>query len=218
MPILWGLKMSTSKKIALTGIFGIGIAYDFLLQGSTYKCLNQCLHVIFRVCVFTLYRIWITVVSSSGDTKTAFPVIGELATIEALSGIINACLPVLAPVFSKIRRSAPKKVKHNDGNQTDQKNNTTSGSIPILLRVSHLWSKSLGRYTSSDKEPWPPKTHDDYSPIDAEERNLREPKVNRITGMKVPEIYVRKDVDVESDLCNDQAPLGEQTAGDHTRW
>ena len=30
MPILWGLKMSMSKKIALTGIFGIGTGYDFL--------------------------------------------------------------------------------------------------------------------------------------------------------------------------------------------
>ncbi len=156
---------------------------------------------------------------SSGNTKTPFPKVGVLATLEALVGIINACLPLLKPVFNKMRRSAPKKDKRNVGNKNDKKNNnTTSASIPIMLRVSHLWSKSLGKYTSSDEEPWPPKIHDDNSPINAADRNLREPKVNRITGMKVPEIYVRKDVDVESLLCDDRAPLGEQSAGDHTRW
>lgn len=30
MPILWGLKMNMSKKIGLTGIFGMGIGYDVL--------------------------------------------------------------------------------------------------------------------------------------------------------------------------------------------
>ena len=173
--------------------------------------------MISRVCAFTLYRIYLTVANSSGDTKTAFPRVGFLATFEALIGIINACLPFLRPIFDKMRRSVPKKDKHNDGNKkSKKKNDTTSGSIPILLRVSHLWSKSLGKYTSSDEEPWPPKIQGDNSPIDAAERNLREPKVNRITGMKVPEIHVRKDVDVESVLCDDRAPLGEQSAGDHT--
>ena len=30
MPILWGLKMNMSKKIALTGIFGLGTVYVLL--------------------------------------------------------------------------------------------------------------------------------------------------------------------------------------------
>lgn len=30
MPILWGLQMPTKKKVVLSGIFGMGIAYDTL--------------------------------------------------------------------------------------------------------------------------------------------------------------------------------------------
>ena len=34
MPVVWGLKMNMSKKICLTGIFGMGIGYDVLFYSS----------------------------------------------------------------------------------------------------------------------------------------------------------------------------------------
>lgn len=30
MPVLWGLQMAVSKKVALSGIFGMGTAYNLL--------------------------------------------------------------------------------------------------------------------------------------------------------------------------------------------
>ena len=175
--------------------------------------------MISRVCGFTLYRIYVTEMESGDNTNTLAHLIGSLATIEALLGIINACLPLLKPVLSKMRRNTPEKDKSDDGKCNEKENNnTTSGSIPILLRVSHLWSKSLGKYTSSDEEPWSPKVLVQISPKSAAVRSLRDPKVNRIIGMKVPEIYVRKSVNVESDLCDDHAPIKEESAGGHIRW
>ena len=175
--------------------------------------------MISRVCGFTIYRIYVTEMESGDNKNTRYPTIGIFATIEALLGIINACLPLLKPVFGKMRRHSPGEDKSDDGKCNEKENNnTTSGSIPILLRVSHLWSKSLGKYTSSDEAPWPPKILVGISPKSTAARSLRDPKVDRIIGMKVPEIYVRKSVDVESDLCDDHAPIKEESAGGHIRW
>ena len=135
---------------------------------------------------------------SEGDTKSAYPQIGYLATGEALLGVINACVPLLKPVFSKMRKSITKKDKCDNVSDDDRRNNITrSGSIPIMLHIRHEWSRSLGKYTSSDEGPWSLDIQDDNRPRNAPERSSREPKVERVMGTKVPEIYVRKAVDVE---------------------
>ena len=136
---------------------------------------------------------------SGGDTKSAYPQVGYLATGEALLSVINACVPLLKPVFSKMRKSTTKKDKCDNVNNADRRNGITRlGSIPIMLRIRQVWSRSLGKKTSSDEEPWSLDIQDDNRPRTAPERPSREPKVNRVMGTKMLEIYVRKDVDVEN--------------------
>lgn len=83
-----------------------------------------------------------------------------------------------------------------------------------MLRVSHLWSKSLQLYTSSDEEPSSPNVYGDDSPMNAAKGTLHESRVKSITGTKGPEISVCRFIDEESALCEDYASLKEKTSGD----
>lgn len=40
LPVLWGLKMSMSKKVALTGIFAMGIVFVLPFQDCSYRILD----------------------------------------------------------------------------------------------------------------------------------------------------------------------------------
>ena len=71
----------------------------------------------------------------------------------------------------------------------------TSGSIPIFMRVSHMWVSMTGKRNGKEGL-------DSVSSVEEWGRNGKagqhETKVERVMGVKVPEIYVRRDVDVES--------------------
>ena len=174
--------------------------------------------MISRVCAITLYRIYITQHISKGDGDPAYPVIGALTSLEALLGIINACLPLLKPVFSKMSCCASKRRCDGGNDNRNRKGNTTSGSIPILLRISHAWSKSLGQHTAGDEGLSSPMAHNDSSSLNTAENSLQDPRVNMTIGTKVPQISIGKDVDVERSLSVDQAPPKERSAGNYTRW
>ena len=175
-------------------------------------------NIISRVCAITLYRIYLTQHISKGDRDPAYPVIGALTSLEALLGIINACLPLLNPVFSKMLYCVSKRRGDGGNNDEKRKENTTSGSIPILLRISHAWSKSLGQFTAGGEGMSSPRAHDDSSLTDAAESSLRDPRVKRTIETEVPEVYICQDVDVERSLSVDQeASLKEKSAGHYTR-
>ena len=176
-------------------------------------------NIVSRVCAITLYRIYLTQHISKGDRDPAYPVVGALASLEALLGIINACLPLLKPVFSKMLCCASKRRGDDGVNDKKRKENTTSGSIPILLRISHAWSKSLGQFTAGDEGLSSPRAHDDSSLTDAAEISLRDPRLNGTIETKVPEIYICQDVDIERSLRVDQeASPNEKSAGNYTLW
>lgn len=144
----------------------------------------------------------------TNNAKAMYALIALLTSLEALLGVINACLPVLKPVFDRFRLVIPKR-----DNGTIK--SFMSGSIPIMLRLSHPWDRSVGKSTLIDG--------DSPSPEPSEGAWIKDtaaptPKVERMIGMKVAEIYVRKDVDIESHLSDDQPPLGRRREGSHDRW
>ncbi|CAD6586493.1 MAG: hypothetical protein ASARMPRED_002559 [Alectoria sarmentosa] len=124
MPVLWGLQMATTRKVALSCMFGMGI----------------------MICAITIYRVQVT--STIGDptdlhAQDTYCRILLLTSLEALFGIISACLPVLKPVLRKLQGSLSER-------GTDTNKFPTSGSIPIVMHGSQMPTSSPGKHRSSD--------------------------------------------------------------------
>lgn len=113
-----------------------------------------------------------------------------LTSVEATLGVLNACLPVLKPVFRKVRDSVPKP-NWWKGTKTSIK----SGSIPIFMRVSQMWQSSSGGRSRRDGLD---------SIISMENLTRSESaiqsssKVDNVLGTKGSEIHVQRDIVVES--------------------
>lgn len=109
--------------------------------------------------------------------------------LEAILGVLNACLPVLKPVFSKVQDSL-KTISGRKGTSLSLK----SGSIPICLRVSHMWQSRSGRRYGTEGLD---------SVISMEDLRRSESgtqpksKAERLVGMKVFDIRVQRDFHVE---------------------
>ena len=56
----------------------------------------------YRICVITVYRIVTTTEINAQNTMQQYAMIALLTCLEALLGIINACLPVMKPVFRRL--------------------------------------------------------------------------------------------------------------------
>ena len=56
----------------------------------------------YRICVITVYRIITTTEINAQNTMQQYATIALLTCLEALLGIINACLPVIKPVFRRL--------------------------------------------------------------------------------------------------------------------
>lgn len=162
-----------------------------------------------------------------------------LTSLEALLGVINACLPVLKPIYNRMRGTAPKSGTNGSGvNEILQ-----SGSIPIFMRVSQMLSLTSrkGKYSSSDEESltessssaWygEKKKFSNTAQCGVESRKeapcvttkeISPPmtqKAERMRGIKAQEILVRRDVDVESVASRDERVAGrEGWEGRQERW
>ena len=144
-----------------------------------------------------------------------YPNIALLASLEALLGITNACLPVLKPTFDRLRSSMlltslfEKSSRGRSSGPSGKTTLATSGSIPIKLRITRVWERGTGRgmYSSrtdgtgtavGSEAGW-------VEMKDGEEGEMRgreevPSKQERVLGQKVPgvKVMVRKDFDVES--------------------
>ena len=69
--------------------------------------------------------------------------IALLTSLETLLGIISACLPILKPIIKKLWSSLPKR-----GSDTHKP--STSGSIPIIMRISHMFTASSNKHSSGE--------------------------------------------------------------------
>jgi hypothetical protein len=79
MPVLWTLKMTSKKKLAITFILGLGLV----------------------ICALTAARIESVLALDPLDfTYTMVPDL-ILGALEVELGIVNACLPILRPLFSR---------------------------------------------------------------------------------------------------------------------
>ena len=190
----------------------------------------QRLIIVHRICALTIYRICDTTTISAANAQAACAVIAMLTSLEALLGVINACLPVLKPIFNKMRGTAPAK-SSNAVNEI-----LKSGTIPIFMRVSQMWTSSSrkGKYSSNDEETltensiWNEERKYgkastrggmDASVTTKEISVPKTPKSERILGIKVPEIYVRREVEVESVRNGDErGPVNERREGRQDLW
>lgn len=95
-----------------------------------------------RICAITIYRVQAT--SKIGDptnlqAQDTYCLIALLTSLEALLGVISACLPLLKPVFHKLRDTLSERGT----------NPTASSGIPSLMHRSQTpASSSRKQYTS----------------------------------------------------------------------
>ena len=145
-----------------------------------------------------------------------------LTTLEAHLGVVNACLPILKPIFDKLRGNAPPK----SGSGSGVREILQSGTIPIFMRVSQMFSRKERDLSSSnggtlaepsgwaEEERKKMKEKERSGESDAEggkeagatTRKISAPitgKAERVMGIKTCEIHVRRDVDVESVVSRD---------------
>lgn len=110
--------------------------------------------------------------------------------LEPTLGVITACLPVLKPIFVKLRDSM--KIFNGKKGTSISWN---SGSIPIFMRISHLWA-SMSGHSSGRGEM------DSIIPMEDSKRSENggqsTAKVEKVLGMKVCDVHVRRDIHVES--------------------
>ena len=192
------------------------------------------------ICAITLYRIYDTSTITPANAQDAYAVIAMLTTLEAHLGVINACLPILKPLFDKMRGGAPAK----SGSGNGVREILQSGTIPIFMRVSQMFSRRE-RGSSSDGETlaetqgWREeerrmkmnkkneKERSGESDTELENeagatttRKISAPmsdKAERVMGIKTCEIHVRRDVDVESVASRDER-RGQVRDGSQERW
>ncbi|KAL2042969.1 hypothetical protein N7G274_004027 [Stereocaulon virgatum] len=128
MPVLWGLQMATNKKVMLSLIFGLGAV----------------------ICIITIVRVCISAENHGFNSQEVYRLIALFTNLEELLGIVNACLPVMKPLYSKFHESRAR----------SWLSSVMSGSISIVMRLSHMgtiWrSSSQGassKANSTSKHP-----------------------------------------------------------------
>ena len=100
MPVLWGLQLQTKKKLVIAGMFSMGIAYVPNTQTPNKE--ETRADVSYSICAITMYRIKITRDIDEQDPWQQYLKLALLTCLEAQLGIINACLPLIKPIFKKL--------------------------------------------------------------------------------------------------------------------
>lgn len=155
-----------------------------------------------------------------------------LTSLEALLGVINACLPVLKPIFNKMRGTTPKK-----GNGSDVSEILKFGTIRILMRVSQMLTltsrkgkelssgdgiliETSGRYEEKEKGVSGAEDGKEARVTTMEISSPLTQKAERVMGIKAQEIHVKRnvDVDVENVASRDErGPVSRRQEGRQER-
>ncbi|KAM0801784.1 hypothetical protein BDR22DRAFT_971982 [Usnea florida] len=145
MPMLWGLQVTTSKKIGLTTVFGIGGVLVFLCAVLETSWARANDGDVYRICIITVLRIVSVANLDLNDISYSGIDDAILSELEPCLGIINACLPVIPPVVSQVFRPAISKWR--------------------------IWSRSGS--TAQNTHEGPPFARQSLRPSDSEAANFR---------------------------------------------
>ena len=152
MPVLWQLQMAVSRKASLTCMFGMGILWGSWLPwlqviGQQRRVTWLLISIWCRIRAVTIYRIQVTATidnPSSPSSQKAYAIIALLTSLETLLGIITACLPILKPITKRLWSPLPK--RRSDANKP-----SPSASIPIMMRISHMFTASSKKHSSGER-------------------------------------------------------------------
>lgn len=98
MPVLWGLQARTRKKLIVAGMFSMGVR--LARRDSQKECIRA--NFPYSICAITIVRIKTATSINAQDRLQQYEKISLLTCLEALLGVISACLPVMKPIFSKL--------------------------------------------------------------------------------------------------------------------
>ncbi|RDL41292.1 uncharacterized protein BP5553_01271 [Venustampulla echinocandica] len=178
MPMLWGLQMKTSRKVALTFIFGLG----------------------FGICIISILRV--VAIQELDYSDVSYNIVWDTmwTVLEPTLGVINACLPMLQPVASKASNSQLFSYARS-GKSTKGSGSTkqlwTASSSTRGVRSDHSKAKNFVRipgdgYSLTDLCT----TQNDISGTTIDGEHERDTYME--STRKEPVIRVKKDWDVHS--------------------
>lgn len=91
-----------------------------------------------RICVITLIRIKITTSNHGSNAQYVYSLVALFTCLEVLLGVLNACLPVMKPIFTKLASYKG----------SSWLSSVMSGSIPVFMRPSQMstnWKSNPAR-------------------------------------------------------------------------
>ncbi|KAK2049811.1 integral membrane protein [Colletotrichum somersetense] len=128
MPMLWGLQMPLKNKIAVSAMFGMGLATIAIM----------------------IWRL-VNTLTTIGDPDFVFILhdIGLVSLLELWIGIIAACLPTLGPLFKTYVKPAVSKLTHpSSGKGSVQLKDLSSSGHSTIRNPRRVYGK-LGDTSSS---------------------------------------------------------------------
>ena len=200
------------------------------------------------ICIITLIRTQISGENHGSNSAKVYSLVALFTCLEALLGVINACLPVMKPVFNKL----------GDSRASAWISSVMSGSIPVFMRLSQMastkdasskettrWPRGMKRQSgvppalpqyvnkkpanisisspSGDLTRKPSISSPDSirPPVPPKSKYYKAGPAKRWECEKGPGIYVRRDWDVEREGSDetDRIPLKDIKGGnDYNKW
>ncbi|MCJ1325265.1 hypothetical protein MMC10_001927 [Thelotrema lepadinum] len=118
MPILWRLKMGVDRKILLTIVFGVGIIAVSI----------------------TILR-FVSVAQASDDWQSAVVRVALWTNLEAMLGILCACLPLIRPAVARVFYLATGRVALQSSSKPTP---AISSTVARIRQKSHAGNQSQG--------------------------------------------------------------------------
>ena len=146
----------------------------------------------YRICAVTSYRVYVTTTiedPKSPESQKAFSVIALLTSLEALLGIITACLPMTKPVAQTLWNALP---KYSRGEIS--RTMSAMGAI-VPQKMQFLSLRSMG--PSSLGVPWSSNRFSHESQTRLGDRCLS-PEAYGMVDMEKGQVHVRQSIEVKS--------------------